>query len=101
MSKLEKRLKKLEEKVAGLEVVGEIYSGSYSFYGGHNGVFQIWSKFREKDVTDRVDGYIKIHQGWHPTDEVVFYRDENRIQNLKKKIEKKKEEKKCPIPNLI
>ena len=92
MSKLEKRLTKLEETVAKLRTIGEISNAYTPNAWGYTGCY--WNKFTEKDVTDRVNGCIKINEIWYSLDEVILYRDENRIRNLKRKIEKNKEEKK-------
>ena len=69
--------------------VGEVYLPYLPNILDFRGCY--WKKFKEKDITDRINGYIKINSCWFALDDVVLYNDENRIQNLKKKIEKNKE----------
>ncbi|KKL85864.1 hypothetical protein LCGC14_1950470 [marine sediment metagenome] len=56
MSKLKERVQKLEEKIINLEIIGEVYSPSwtwcgYTFKAKENEYY--WNEFGVKDIADR------------------------------------------------
>ena len=55
--------------------------------------WQKWTKFTKEEVKDEVNGYIKINEKWHKKDYVFHYSDVDIYASLRKKIEKKFDEK--------
>lgn len=82
----------VEHEKLDKEYIGNYYMPRYSFgcpvvYDGTGEQVWVWIKFQEEDVSDEIDGFIKIHDKWTEKDK-VFYYDEI-YQPLRDKIEAK------------
>ena len=102
-------LTKLEEKVATLEsiveelknpVIGVVwcdttwlsYNSTHCLYSVVDGIdLDRFEYFTKKDITDNINGYIKIRSTWFSIKDVVFYDD---VYNKQKDVIKKRKAKK-------
>ena len=72
------RIKRLEEIVADLKqwhdhpIIGE-----YAYLENYHGeVWVDWTKFRQCDITDNVNGHVKIFNHWFKKKNIVYYNDQ-------------------------
>lgn len=63
------------------------FIGEYAHYDIYSEKLVRWAKFSRANVTEEINGHMKINEGWRKKSEVIFY--DSVYEKQKEKIEEK------------